>query len=501
MSGKLLFALFFTGICTTSYGQFWDHSDPVRLGGTVNTEAEESIPVFSQDSSMLYFVRTFDASNKGGETDQDIWYSEKDETGVYTDCARLKDLNNKYNNAVVGLGTDGTTMYVLNSYEGKKDLEKGIAVSSGSGTGWSTPTEVKIPGLSIDGDFYGFHVNEREDVIIISYEGAGSLGEEDLYVSIKEGNAWSAPQHMGSTINSAGFEISPFLSESQDSIFFSSNGFGGEGDADIFFSVKQGSWTSWSKPVNLGSRINSPKFDAYFSHSGDQAYWSSNREADRSDIYMIDIYTPPPISVSCSATDATTYKGADGSIDLTLSGGAPPFTFSWSNGSTAEDAMNLEKGEYTVTITDKVGQTATSTCFVDEPPMPLDPVVVEDYENLDFKHNFGYNKNKLSISRGKLKKFIKSIEKQLKDGRPNVTINVVSSASHVPTKTFGTNERLAEVRAENMKYDLVAHFEKKYAGKVNVVVLSTLVDGPAYEDDSADKEKYWPFQFVSLKTE
>ena len=110
MSGKLLFALFFTGICTTSYGQFWDHSDPVRLGGTVNTEAEESIPVFSQDSSMLYFVRTFDASNKGGETDQDIWYSEKDETGVYTDCARLKDLNNKYNNAVVGLGTDGTTM-------------------------------------------------------------------------------------------------------------------------------------------------------------------------------------------------------------------------------------------------------------------------------------------------------------------------------------------------------------------------------------------------------
>ena len=91
--------------------------------------------------------------------------------------------------------------------------------------------------------------------------------------------------------------------------------------------------------------------------------------------------------------------------------------------------------------------------------------------------------------------------RQRRNSQDRITINVVSSASHVPTKTFGTNERLAEVRAENMKYDLVAHFEKKYAGKVNVVVLSTLVDGPAYEDDSADKEKYWPFQFVSLKTE
>ena len=503
MSGKLLLATLFTGIYSFTFGQFWDYSDPVRLGGTVNTEeAEESIPVFSKDSSMLYFVRTFDPENKGGESDQDIWYSQKDETGAYTDCARLKGLNNKFNNAVVGLNSDGTTMYLLNSYDGKKDLEKGIAVSEGSGTGWSSPVKIEIPDLNIEGNFFGFHVNEKEDVIIISYKESGGLGEEDLYVSTKTGNSWSAPQHMGSTINSAGFEISPFLSKTQDTLFFSSNGFGGEGDADIFYSVKQGNWTSWSKPINLGSRINSPKFDAYFTHSGDQAYWSSNRgDILRSDIYMINIFTPPPISASCSATNATTYKGADGSIDLTLSGGAPPFTFAWSDGSTAEDAMGLEKGEYTVTITDMVGQTATSTCFVDEPPMPIDPVIASDYENFDFKHTFGYNKNKLSVKRGQLKKFIKKIEKQLKDGRESVTIKVVSSASQVPTKTFGTNEKLAQVRAENMKYDIVEHFEKKYAGKVNVVIVSAVVDGPAYEDDSANRDKYAPYQFVSLKTE
>jgi len=486
----------------TANAQFWDYSNPAKLKGSINTvESEESIPVFSRDSSVLYFVRTFDKENKGGLYDQDVWRSERQEDGSYSASERVKVLNNKFNNAVIGLSKDGSSMYLLNAYDGKKDETKGIAVSKGESGKWSSPKPVVIPGLDIDGDAYGFHVNAKEDVIIISYAGPGTKGEEDLYISTKTGETWSAPQHMGSTINSSGYEISPFLSESQDTLFFSSTGFGGEGDADIFYSVKQGDWTQWSTPKNLGNRINSPKFDAYFSYSGNFAYWSSNRDQELSDIYMIEIYTPPPLITECSAAAATVYKGADGSVDLTITGGAPPFMYSWSNGATSEDALALTTGEYTVVVTDAVGQSSTSTCFVDQPPMPIDPVVVTDYENYKFKHNFGYNKNKLSVSRGDLRKFVKSIEKDFKNGRGSVTIKVVSSASRVPTKTFGTNEKLASVRAENIKYDLMNHFKKKYADKINIVIVKTVVDGPEYQDDSADKDKYVPYQFVELETE
>jgi SprB repeat/WD40-like Beta Propeller Repeat len=498
---KFLQVAIFIGACHASNAQFWDYSEVVKIGGTINTDAEESIPVFSNDSSVLYFVRTYDDDNKGGAFDQDIWKSEKDENGGYVDCERVKELNNKFNNAVIGIGSDGAKMYVLNAYDGKKDIVKGVAESDWKGSSWSTPTKIDIPGLDIEGDYYGFHVNEN--VIIISYAGAGTKGEEDLYVSTKNGDAWSPVSHMGSAINSAGFEISPFLSKSQDTLFFSSNGFGGQGEADIFYSVKQGSWTSWSAPINLGTKINSPKFDAYFSHSGSQAYWSSNRDSERSDIYMVDILPPPPLSTSCIASDATTYQGSDGSIDLTLVGGVAPFTIEWSNGSSSEDALGLMKGEYTATVTDAIGRVSTSSCVVDEPPMPIEPVDVIVYENLKFKHNFGYNKNKLSTSKGDLKKFIKEIEVQLKEGRERITINIVSSASHVPTKTFGSNENLAQKRAENIKYDLVAYFAKKdiYSGKVTVVVVSAGVAGPNYEDDSANRDKYMPYQFVSLETE
>lgn len=484
-----------------AYCQFWDHSEPVQLGGTVNTGAEESIPLFSKDSSILYFVRTMDPTNQGGEADQDIWYSVKDSTGAYTDCQRLKSLNNKFNNAVAGIAKDGTSLYLLNAYDGKKDLQKGLAIAKGSATTWAAPEKIEIPGLDIEGDFYGFHVNGREDVIILSYNGPSSEGEEDLYVITKTDGQWSTPQHMGGAINSSGFEIGPFLTMGQDTLFFSSNGLGGEGDADIFYSVKQGSWTNWSTPKNLGSRINSPKFDAFFTHANGQAFWSSNRDGELSDIYTIDIYTPPPIDASCTAKDLTRYGAKDGWIDLSVSGGAPPFRFEWSNNSTDEDPSGLEKGDYTVVITDVVGQTFTVSCYVDEPPIDLPPVLVSDYQNLEFKHTFAYNKNKVGVDKGDLRRFMKDLEKQLDEGRQNVTIKIVSSASNVPTKTYGTNQKLAEVRAENIKYDLANQFNKKYKGRVNVIIEKTIVDGPAYEEDADNKNKYEPFQFVSLRTE
>ena len=46
---------------------------------------------------------------------------------------------------------------------------------------------------------------------------------------------------------------------------------------------------------------------------------------------------------------------ANGSIDLTVSGGATPYTYLWSNGAMTEDLLNLSSGSYTCIITDNTG--------------------------------------------------------------------------------------------------------------------------------------------------
>ena len=494
MKKNLLVAAVMGSISITANAQFWDITEPVRLPGTVNTVvAEESIPVFSKDSSILYFVRTYDPSAVGGELDQDIWFSKREKDGSYGDGQRLTDVNNKYNNAVLGLGQGGTRMYVLNSYEGKKDLVKGLAVSTQKGAGWEKPVEVVIPTLDIEGDYYGFHVNEAENVIIISYAGPGTMGQEDLYVSTKKGNEWSAPVHMGNVLNTQGFEISPFLSKSQDTLYFSSNGHGGQGDADIFYSVRQGgSWTSWSKPVNLGKKINSPKFDAYFIHSGSNLYWSSNRDGERSDIYMATILNPPPVSISCNGTDVTVFNGTDGKLDATVKGGVAPFTYKWSNGSQTEDLAGVKKGDYTVTVTDALGQTASSSCSIGEPGPPQD---------LALKHYFEYNGDKLTVEEGKLRDFVTQIEGQLNNGRQQITISIWSSASYVPTTTFGSNDKLARSRANRIKAELEKYFaDKGLKTKVTVKVVSAIVQGPKYEGDFENTAKYHDYQYIELKT-
>ncbi|MBW8050232.1 MAG: T9SS type A sorting domain-containing protein [Cytophagales bacterium] len=48
-------------------------------------------------------------------------------------------------------------------------------------------------------------------------------------------------------------------------------------------------------------------------------------------------------------------NNGQGAIDITVSGGFPPYTFAWSNGGTTEDIINLTAGNYTCIITDSLG--------------------------------------------------------------------------------------------------------------------------------------------------
>ncbi len=86
-------------------------------------------------------------------------------------------------------------------------------------------------------------------------------------------------------------------------------------------------------------------------------------------------------TLSNTFVDVSCNGGADGSIDLTVTGGTAPITYSWTGPggftSNVEDLTNLEAGTYNVTVSDAVGCNATTSVTVSEPgPLNLAPSAI-----------------------------------------------------------------------------------------------------------------------------
>ncbi len=84
-------------------------------------------------------------------------------------------------------------------------------------------------------------------------------------------------------------------------------------------------------------------------------------------ITTVTLTEPSPITVAASHTDVSCFNGKDGSAAVTVSGGTPPYTYLWSNGSTSANQNGLSAGNYMVTVTDNKGCESVYTVTVNEP--------------------------------------------------------------------------------------------------------------------------------------
>ena len=87
---------------------------------------------------------------------------------------------------------------------------------------------------------------------------------------------------------------------------------------------------------------------------------------------------PPLLTASTTVNNVSCNGGSDGSINLTVNGGTPGYTYNWSNGFTGQDPSGLTAGTYTVTVTDANGCTVVTSATVTEPPLLVVSVTVED---------------------------------------------------------------------------------------------------------------------------
>lgn len=98
--------------------------------------------------------------------------------------------------------------------------------------------------------------------------------------------------------------------------------------------------------------------------------------------YSVSLTQPAPLNPDYTKTDVNCFGGNTGSINLTVTGGTPGYTFNWttSNGSGLvqgqQDQSGLTAGTYNVTVTDANSCTASLSATITQPAAALSATAV-----------------------------------------------------------------------------------------------------------------------------
>jgi outer membrane protein OmpA-like peptidoglycan-associated protein len=293
------------------------------LDKNVNSDYSELNPLLSPDGKTLYFSRKNHPQNQGGVKDkEDIWYSELDSSGHWQIAKNMGPVFNNdapnFVNTIQSITPDGRSAIMLlgNKYQPNGKMLAGVSVSSNVNGTWSKPVPLEITNDYNFNEKANYFLTNNRKTLIMSVEREDSEGDRDLYVSFMQSDSvWSEPKNLGSVVNSANEESAPFLASDDKTLYFSSKGFSGYGNADIYVSRRlDDTWTSWSDPENLGPEINSPLEDLFFNipAASEYAYYSRGVTETNTDIFRIKlpiVRSPDPwVTVKGKIIDAATGK-------------------------------------------------------------------------------------------------------------------------------------------------------------------------------------------------
>jgi OOP family OmpA-OmpF porin len=302
-----------------------------NIGPNINTQFPELRPTISADGNLLFFIRQNDPFNTQYNVvpnSQDIWFSERDSAGKWSKAVHLGyPLNTSEYNAVFWISPDNNRILIRNAFINGDYFGNGVSMCYLTKDGnWSKPQMLKIKDFEKfdKGNQYGASMaNDGQTLLLYMSEKEGSFNN-DIYVCFLQGDGtWSVPKSLGKKINLPKYnEMTPYLASDGETLYFSSDRPGGLGDNDIWKAKRlDKTWQKWNDPVNLGSPINTPEWDAFFTMDagGEYAYLTTGLdtygESDIVRVKLLEKEKPNPVLlVSGNVYDIKTKKPLSASL-------------------------------------------------------------------------------------------------------------------------------------------------------------------------------------------
>ena len=251
--------------------------------GIVSTDSiEHSSPAFSPDGRIVLWTKIY--------TGHPAFLIEmKYENGVWSEPAKPSFSSSDADDFYPEFSTDGSRLYFSSrrplppGYPRNKDMW--IWEVSRNAGGWGTPTP--LDSTIMKGFEYGHSVSENGTIFFSSRR----LGSFDIFSAKWISHKYQEAQLLGNGINTSGYEDGPFIAPDESYLIFeSSRPEAVESSIDLFicFKLPDG---SWSRPKNMGPRINT-KYSERFarvSPDGKYLFFGSNRRQLADNLYF-DIY-------------------------------------------------------------------------------------------------------------------------------------------------------------------------------------------------------------------
>ncbi len=220
-------------------------------------------------------------------------------------------INSPNEEGAVTLSENGDEMIFTRArYDKQTDLGAELYRVKMSRGNWSEPIRLDLVGDSLIAAHPSLSADG--DTLYFVSDKPGGYGGKDIWMATASGNTFSNPVNLGPKINTPGNEVFPTI-RSNGELYFSSDYHMGMGGLDIFKATRneEGEWHI----QNLKSPINSTGDDsgmAFIEGEETRGMFASNRKGSRSDdIYSF--YLPPKVfRIAGEIYDKETNQRLDG---------------------------------------------------------------------------------------------------------------------------------------------------------------------------------------------